>query len=222
MAGNRAAAQALLYKYIDQLVPGGENLKLYKAKFDAMSDAEFDTFIQGHVPGRTRLVVVSPNGTKNRIDIAANIRIAEELGNKLFQKVWVPPRTGARSYLTPNPYMIVYLPNRRQAQMLSKKISLAEDINSTDAVTGQVTGKSKGARISLPEVKVLASMGLDNTLMETLKFRGGDEGGQRAMLTMLDRTGQVSLKDAEGYATGVKATQAMNAYLKACHLSSTL
>lgn len=222
MAGNRAAATAVLYKYIAQIVPGGDNLKLYKAKFDAMTDKEFDDFIEGYIPGRTRLVVVSPNGTTNRIDIATNLRIAQELGNKLFQKVWIPARNGARSYLTPNPYLIVYLPNRRQAQMLAKKISLAEDINSTDAVTGQVTGKSKGAKISLPEVKVLASMGLDNSLLETLKFRGGDEGGQRALLTMLDRTGQVRLKDVEGYATGVKSTMAMNAYLKACHLSSTL
>jgi hypothetical protein len=219
---NRQAAQALLYKTIDQFMPGSPNLALYKKKFDAMSDADFDTFIQDLKVGKQRLVLVVPNGSKYRLDIAKNIEIAKSLGAQTFQQVWIPPTKGARKYLTPNPYMILYIPVRRQAQLLSKKISLAEDNKHTDAMTGQPTGASKAAQISWPELKTLAAMGMQDTLVELLKYRGGDEGGFRAMNTMLVRQGSVSMKDIQAYATGVKSTQALDKYLKACHLNSTL
>jgi hypothetical protein len=222
MATNRQAAQALCLKIIDHLVPGGENKKLYETKFAAMNDQQFAEFIADLKSGKTNLVIVVPNGGNIKLDIDRNLNVAQELGVKVFQRVWMPPLNGARSYLTPNPYLIIPLPLRRQAQHLSKKISLPVDNNSVDSITGQPTGKSQGAKISLPEVKVLAAMSMDQTLVEMLKYRGGDEGARRAMDTALQKTGKVSLSWVQPYATGVKSTKAMSVYLKACHYRSTL
>jgi hypothetical protein len=222
MPTNRAAAESLCLKVIAQMLPGGQNAELYKKKFESMNDKQFAAFMQGLKEKTIKLVVVVPNGAKERLDVERNIKIAEGLGKKVFQRVWMPAKNDSRAYLTPIPYLLFPIPLRRQAQLLSKKISIPEDNQSVDNMTGQPTGKSAAARCSYPEVKVLAAMGLDASLRELLKFRGGDEGGYRAMNTMIDRTGSVSLDEIAPYATGVKSTLAMKNYLKACHFKSTL
>jgi len=222
MSPKRQKAQELCLKTIKRMFPNGENVKLYEQKFANMSDEQFDTFMNDLKAKRTRLVVVMPNGSKETVDIKNNFEISRSLGREPFERVWIPATETKRSYLTPIPYLVIPKEVRRQAQMVSKKITLPEDVNSVDLVTGQPTGKSKGAKISYPEVKVLAAMGLDHTLEEMLKYRGGDEGGYRAMTTMLDRTGEVSLKEIEPYSTGVKSTQALSCFLKAAHLKGNL
>lgn len=222
MAKNRKEAEAFILKYIHALLPSGENKAIYEKLFADMDDKQFDSFMQDLQSGQRRLAVISPNFSKARIDIKRNFAIAKELGHNFFQRVWIPAKNGNRAYLSPIPYLIVTLPLRRQAQMLTKKVSIPEDNNSVDDFTGQPTGKSKGAKVSYPEIQVLAAMGLDQSLEELLKYRGGDEKGFNAMNTMIDRTGQVSMKTIEPYTSGVKSTQTLKTYLLAAHLKNTL
>lgn len=222
MAKNRKAAQDLCLSIIDEMLPGGENKKIYEDLFSKMSDAEFDKWMTGLERGTIRLSVVSPNYSTAKIDVKRNIGIAKKLGHNFFQRVWIPPKGDTRGYLTPIPYMVVELPLRRQAQILNKKISIPEDNNSVDHFTGQATGKSKGAKISYPETQVIAAMGMDACLQELLKFRGGDERGFSAMNTMIDRTGRVSLKEIQPYTSGVKSIHTLKMFLNAAHLKSTL
>lgn len=222
MSPKRQKTQELYLKIIKRMLPNGENVKLYEQKFASMNDEQFDTFMHDLKSKKTRLVVVMPNGSKETVDIKNNFEISRSLGREPFERVWIPATATKRAYLTPIPYLVIPKEVRRQAQMVSKKITLPEDVNSVDLVTGQPTGKSKGAKISYPEVKVLAAMGLDHTLEEMLKYRGGDEGGYRAMTTMLDRTGEVSLSQIEPYSTGVKSTQALSCFLKAAHIKGNL
>jgi len=218
----RQAVTKLCLEIIAKMLPNGDNLKLYQKKFEDMDDKQFDAFMADLKAKNTRLVVVMPNGSKEKVDVGRNFEIARSLGREPFEQVWVPATQGTRKYLTPIPYLVMPMPVRRQAQMVSKKISLPEDVNSVDHVTGQPTGKSKGAKVSAPEVKVLASMGLDKTLNELMSIRAGDAGGYRALSTFIERTGYASIEQIEPYRTGVKATQAMSHYLKAAHLSNNL
>jgi hypothetical protein len=219
---NRKAAQDFILKYIDKILPTGENKAIYETMFSNMDDKQFDVFMKNLQDGTQRLAVVSPNFNKARIDLKRNFTIAKELGHEFFQRVWIPAKDGNRAYLSPIPYLIVSLPLRRQAQLLSKKVSIPEDNNSVDDFTGQPTGKSKGAKVSYPEVQVLASMGLDKSIEELMKYRGGDEKGFNSMNTMIDRTGQVDLKTIAPYTSGVKSTLTLKTYLLAAHLGNTL
>lgn len=218
---NRQAAQNLIIENIGKLT-GPTNVALYKKKFDAMSDEDFDIFMKDLKDRKQRLCVIDPNFGKERLTTKKCIEVARGLGKSLFQQVWVSAEPGKPAYLTPNTYMITMMPLRRQAQLLSKKVSIPEDNNSVDDFTGQPTGKSKGSKISYPETQVLASFGLNQTITELLKYRGGDERGFAAMNTMIDRTGSVNLKSIEPYASGVKSTQTMKSMLTSMHFNVTI
>jgi hypothetical protein len=217
----RKQAQDFILEYIEKLCPGGENVQMYQALFDTKSDEEFDTFMKDLKSGKVKLAITAPNFGKSNLTTARNLELAKELKHNFFQRVWIPAKDGSPSYLSPIPYLVVDLPLRRQAQLLSKKISIPEDNNSVDDFTGQPTGKSKGSRVSYPEINILAALGLNKGLEELLKYRGGDEKGFNAMNTMIDRTGGVSMKAIEPYASGVKSTATLGSFLKAMHLNPT-
>lgn len=219
---NRAKTEQFITTYIDKIAPGGENKKLYLDMFSAMSDEQFTAFIDGLKTGKTNLCVISPNFSKNKIDIKRNLDIAKELGHNFFQRIWIPAKGSIPSYLTPIPYLVVDLPLRRQAQILEKKISIPEDNNSVDNFTGQPTGKSKGSRMSYPETQVLASLNLKHSLVEFLKYRGGDDKGFNAMNTMIARTGGVKMSAIQAYSGEVKSTVTLRTMLTCMHLRNTL
>lgn len=218
MPGRRTEAQAYILQWIDELDRSGHNRKIYEAKFAAMSDADFDAMIQGIKAKTVHLAIISPNFSEVRLTVQNNFDVADKFGHNFFQRVNIPSKNGLPAYTTPRPYLIMDLPVRRQAQLLEKKISIPEHNNSVDDLTGQPTGASKGSRVSYPEIQVLAALGLNQSLTEFLKYRGGDEKGFNAMNIMLKRSGGVSMDAIEPYAGGVKATQTLKNYLTGMHL----
>lgn len=218
---NRQKTQDFIIEQIGKLT-GDINVGLYKKKFSSMTDDEFSLFMSDLRERKQRLCVIDTNFGPERLSVKRNIAVAKELGKSLFQRVWVSHEPGKPAYLTPNEYIITIMPLRRQAQVLSKKVSIPEDNNSVDDFTGQPTGKSKGSKISYPETQVLASFGLNNCITELLKYRGGDERGFAAMNTMIDRTGSVNLKTIEPYAGGVKSTQTLKSLLTGMHFNVTI
>ena len=222
MPGNRAASEHEILTLIEEMCPGSENTQLYKDKFAAMSDEQFDQFITELDTGRVNLAIIAPNFGKHSLSTARNLAIGERLGHQWFQRVWMPAKDGKPSYLTPVPYLVVDLPLRRQSQLLDKKISSPDHNNSVDNFTGQVTGESKGSRMSFPEIQVLRARGLDATLTEFLKYRGGDEKGFLALNAMMNRTGGASQRAIEPFSGKVRSTQTLKSFLNGMHLKSTL
>lgn len=89
-------------------------------------------------------------------------------------------------------------------------------------MSGQPTGDSKGSKISFPELQNLAAMGLDNSVIEMMKYRGGDLKGFNAMNAMIARYGTTNLKTLQNYSSGVESTRVLKTFLTSCHLRSTL
>lgn len=223
MTPNRENAQNFIIEYINKLTsPDTENAKMYELLFSKMTDEDFEIFINDLDSGKINLCVTAPNFGKAKLEVSKNFEIARELGHNFFQRVWIPAQNGNPTYLTPIPYLVIDLPMRRQAQLLSKKISIPEDNNSVDDFTGQPTGKSKGSKISYPETQVLAALGLNESLTEFLKYRGGDEKGFNAMNTVIDRSGSVNMKAIEKYSSGVQSTHTLSTFLTCLHLRNNL
>lgn len=220
----RKAAEDFILKYIDKVLPGSKNAELYKRKFASMSDREFDNLMKNYAQGTDRPAIQAPNFTKPALNVERNLKIAKELKHDYFERIWMgsnDPNTPM--YLTNNKYMVMELPLRRLAQLLIKKISTAENTRSVDQITGQPAGKeSKTSKISFHELQIMRSMGLDESLKELIKYRGGDAGGFNAMNKAISRDGRVSLNAISKYATGVESTNALKVYLTAMHLSNTL
>ena len=219
---NRKAAEDFIIRYIDKILPGSDNVKIYKDLFGKMNDEDFDVFMKKLENGENRLAIIAPNFGQQKLDVQRNLGIGKELNHKWFQQILIQGSGERPTYKTPIPYMVVDLPLRRQAQLLVKKISIPEDNRTVDQLTGQPTGSSKGSKISYPEIQVLAAMSLDNSLLELLKFRGGDIKGFNAMNKMISTTGGVSLDTIERFAGGVESTKTLKAYLTSMHLSNTL
>lgn len=172
--------------------------------------------------GTTRLAVIMPNLNEHKVSIENNFALAKELGHEFFERIWIDKGDDVPPYLSPIPYLIVDLPLRRQAQLLVKKISIPEDNKSIDDLTGQPTGKSKGSKISYPEIQIMSALGLDKNLVELIKVRGGDVKAFNAMNDSIAKTGGVSIDALEALGTSVKSTDTLSTILTAMHLSNSL
>lgn len=221
---NRKAAEAYIIKYIDQLTRGKENGEIYANLFTNMTDVEFDHWITSIGEGSSSLAVIAPSFDPKfpQLSVENNFKIAKELGHNFFERLWIDEGNEVPPYLTQHPYLTFKLPFRRQAQMLKEKESIPENYNVIDDLTGQPTGPSKGSSVSYPEVQTLAAQGLDQSLTELLKYRGGDEVGFSIMNKTISQTGEVSLDVLNGLGTKVKSTETLQTILTCMHLQTEL
>lgn len=223
MAGNRTKVEAFIIKQISLLVDGEENnIKRYKDFFASMNDKQFEKFIDDLATGKKFLSVEMPNFGKKELSVERNLKIADDIGHSFFQRLWIEGKGDTPTYLTPIEYLVVDLPIRRASQLLTKKISVPKHNKVIDALTGQPTGESKGAKISYPELQVLSAMGMEKSLIELVKYRGGDARGRAAMSGMLSKFGKVRIDSLKPYASGVESTNTVRTFLLAAHLRSTL
>lgn len=218
MSGNRKATEDFILRYIERIVPGGENIAIYKKFFAGMNNQQFDQYINDLDTGEKWLTVFIPNFVGPKVSVENNLAIAEELGHNFFQRLWVGKKGNTPEYLTPVPYLVVDLPLRRASQMLTKKISIPEHNRTVDKLTGQPTGASKGSKISYPELQVAAAMNLDNCMLELMKYRGGDRKGGDALKAMIGKYGTANLKTLSNFASGVESGKTLKTFLTCMHL----
>lgn len=222
MAGRRKEAESFILTYLKKITGSDENPEIYKKIFAAMNDKDFEKFINDLESGEKFLVVIVPNFGKASLDVERNLAIAKDLKHEFFQKLVIEGQGDIPTYLTPIPYLVVDLPVRRASQLLIKKISVPKHNKVIDSLTGQPTGESKGAKISYPELQVAAAMGLENCMIELMKYRGGDVRGGAALNGMISRYGRANLRTLSQFASGVESTATLKTFLTAAHLRSTL
>lgn len=222
MGISRQEAEKKIIDFITDICAGDKrNVDIYKDAFSKMNDKQFREYMQGIKDGTKKLTLQAPNFDNSFINMENLQLVAKKYKFNLYEKLWVTPEDGGPTYLTPPKYLIIKVPVRRQAQLLVKKISIPENNRVVDKLSGQPTGPSKGAKISLPETQILDALNLPNTLLELLKIRGGDEGAFRAYNTSISRTGYASQAELANYATGVDSTATFAAIMTACHYKTT-
>lgn len=204
MAVTRKQVTDFIVNNIAMIIPGDDyNPRVTRERLERMSDSEFDQYIRSLRRPKTEeerehqeiLPFYSPIMDDTRITMDNLMLVAESVGLPLFERLWITdPQTG-RCYLTPNAYPVLMMLVRRQAQMLTKKSSIPEDARSVDEMSGQVTGKSKGSKISFPEVQAQLAQNLEATLIEEIKVRGGDRQAQVEFDRQLMEYGSASLND---------------------------
>lgn len=219
----RKVVEEHLLARIQSLTPKStKNRDLYAARFQAMSDDEFKAFIHRLSTEEETLMIVSPNHEDDGLSLENNLKVGDSINHDFFTRVLISGKNNLPDHLTPVKYMVVDMPVRRLSQTSDKKIKVPKSNKVVDALTGQVTGESKGAALSGPEVQVLAAMNLESTLIEAMKYRGGDIKGRNAFTNMLAKTGSANLKTLERYASGVESTATLKTYLTAAHLQNSL
>lgn len=220
--GKRAKAEQYIVNYIKKLSPLSGNDKIYQDFFKSLSDEQFDEFMSDLESGKKKLSLIEPNGIKTGLSIENNLELAKELGHEFFQRLWIDGKEDEPAYLTPNPYLVLDLPVKRASQLLTKKIKVPEHNKVVDVLSGQPTGDSKGAKISYPELQVCASMGLENSMVELMKYRGGDVRGNKAYNAMLFKTGRANINTLSNYASGVESVKTLKSFMTGMMLRTTL
>ena len=222
MAKNRKAAENFILTYIKKLSPNSENVNLYKKLFASMDDNAFDALMNDIDSGKRFLCLIEPNGMNTGLSVENNLKLAEELGYKFFQQLWIDGKPGEPAYLTPIPYLVLDLPVRRASQTLTKKIKVPEHNKAIDALSGQPTGESKGAKISYPELQVCASMGLQSSMLELMKYRGGDVKGNKAYNAMINKLGNTNITTLNQYSSGVESNKTLRTFLNSMMLKANI
>ena len=220
MSKKRAQAEKIIIDYIGKLTDE-ENKQNYVRLFKGYTDKQFDKFMTDLRDKKNNLqVVVRPGETAN-ITVENNFKIAKQLGYDFFQKLTFSGDRDMKDYVTPNKYLVYKLPIRRVAQLQSKKSAIPTSNKKIDLLTGQVTGQDKGAKLTLPELLLLEPLGLQDSLVELMKVRGGDLGAMNAADNMLYKQGRASLEEVLPHSTGVVSTRTVASIFKAAHIRPT-
>jgi len=207
---------------IEKLLPGNKNTQMYKTHFNSLSDEAFGELMDKLADEEIVLPYYSANISAKDVPVNNALKVADELGLDLFQQLWmIDPVTGVK-YLTPEKYLILDLPCRRQSQHVSKGKSVVESSAFVDALTGQPAGASKSSRLSLPEIMNLESMGLKRGIQELINIRGGNELAFREYKRSTLDTGEVSLKNLEELNSRPTSTETLKALLLGMHLDSNV
>lgn len=220
--GNRKAFTDTVVKWVGEIIPGADYVKVLKQQLEALSDEQFEAYVQHLETSGDAVPIVVPNFSDVKIDVPRNIEIGRKLGHEFFQHLVLTDPISGLTYLTPIKYLVLQLPIRRQQQMLEEKISIPETNRRVDDLTGQPTGPSKGASWTFPEIQVMRSQGAYRTLEEGLKYRGGDTKGFQAMNRAVMESGGVSLNELSKTSTEVKSTQTLRVYLISAHIANNL
>lgn len=222
MSGNRSKAEAYILEWVQKISPGNTNVDIYKTFFKTLTNIDFDKLMDELSTGAKVLPIYAPNFGPDKLSLQRNLDLAKELGHSFFERIWIGAKDDCPKYLTPIAYPVLDLPARRASQLLTKKLSVTDNNNSVDSVTGQLSSTAKSSSISYPQIQVLAAMGLDNSIIELIKYRGGDTKGLIAMNGMIGKLGSANLKVLDNYAGGVASTASLKTYLTALHIKNTL
>lgn len=219
MAKNRKATEKEWLKLATEITGSDVSSNIWKTRFKEMTDAQFDKWIKEIGSGDSELALWAPGGGLTKFDNRKNMALGKKLGHSFFQHYTMYDKdgVGVRSAI---PVMFVELPVRRVSQMVDTKIYVPEDDRRVDHLTGQPTKVSSGTSISSPEMQVLTSLGLEATGKELMKTRGGDQGMYDAMTASLSANGRFSQAEIAPFATGVKSSKAVKAFLTGVHIAS--
>lgn len=207
---------------LHKLQPDNKNIKIYKEHFAKLSEENLNILRDKLISGEVVLPYYSSNLHDRDVNIQNALIVGKELNIDFFQRIWLVDHITGVKYLTPDRYLVMHTPIRRQIQHVSKGKSVAENSKFIDSFTGQAAGTSQTSRLSLPEIMTLESVGLHKCLEELLHARGGDQEGFRYLKRSTINTGKYSLKDIEALGTRPTSINTLNAFFRGMHYFSNL
>lgn len=209
---NRKRAEEFLLKVVKDADPSLTTFKMVKEQIAKMDDKRFHEYMLAIKEEREYIPILMPNNTKHGITIEGALDLCDKYGIEIFQRFWYRHPVTKVKVLSNFKVPFVHMPVRRQIETLFNKISTADDSGTTDTLTGQ--GVRDASATTQPESLVAIEKGLEDTLVEKLKYRGGDVEGGRLFDKELIETGRVSTTQLyEQNQTTTRSVQTADIYL---------
>lgn len=192
-------------------VGGQTNHTIYKTLIDGMDKKTYRNWVETYIRnGRIHLMV--PHEEVSRYTVSKSLSLLKQLGGTVFAPLQITDEDGTTE--TPVDFYVIDLPVRIPTQTVDKGAAVSES-KAVNPMTGQMNSASK---LTSPETGLLFGLGLKETLKEMIKVRGGDQGMQTALNTMLSKTGSVSMEDIERFSSGRTSTETLDMYFKGIHI----
>lgn len=220
MTDKRKTIQDKILKTMKTMDPSLSNYKRYEEMFNSMDDKQFDRYMQDIKTGKVKISLFVPN-MKVFIKQEDLLKAADDLGLELFERLRFKDKATGKYFLTPNKYLITKLPVRRTRQFLMHKLSVAENDKKLDALTGQVTSNDKASSLSYPEAQLMYARGLNKSLIEFMKVRGGDIHAFATFKQQLEESGEATLGSLDPN-TIPRSAVIMSAILKSMYFDNNL
>ena len=193
----RAKIEKMIYETVQLMDPSGDNTTRWKNIFAKMNDKQFAEFMEHLAKKECQLNIVMPN-MKKVPKIPDLLKAADKVGLKLAHRLWLPDKTRpGKRYLTNESYLVLELPIRRAQQEWDKKLQVPSRDTHVDALTGQVIMDDRACHLSTPEIQSLSTRGLDATLTELVKVRGGDVVAYGDFKRQLEESGEARLESLD-------------------------
>lgn len=222
MAKNRKKATSVGVKLIEELFPNTGNAARLAELWNKLSDKEFDAMMERFRNDEERLYVVLPTLNSPTFDQRHFLEFGKRHGLEFFHHVEMTDPDTGKPFITPIRYLIMQLPINRLQQLQEYKVSLPEDNYHVDELSGQVTGVSKGARFSFPELNVVLGKGHKIAAAEIIAVRGGNAMANRKLEYSIAMSGHGNAQEALAGTRGAKSTQTLAGLLRTVHLGTTL
>lgn len=192
MTPKRQKIQARILSVVKIIDPSGKNVKIFQDKFNQMSDKDFDEYMQ-RIRDHEEVLPIYCANMVDHIKVADAVKAAKAVNLEIFERIKMFDVATNSYYYTPNKFMVVQLPVRRLAQFVDHKLTVPEGDSKIDMLTGQVIKPDHGCALSEPETRTLYALGLNKTLRELSKFRGGDVVAFAEYKREIEETGKTTI-----------------------------
>lgn len=185
-------------KMYDILDPSGTNTKMFKEKYEKMSDDEFSKSVESFLNNdKIKGFYLEVVEFERDLSLENIFKCADALNIPLFERVATPHINGDpdNAIVTPEPVPTGYIHAKRMQQTLLKKNSGSIRIEQRSAKTGQVIGKDKNATNSNVETYSMVATNSINALKEIMGPRADNMVAKNQMYNAINRDGFVSLNE---------------------------
>lgn len=199
----------------DQLDPSGTNSKIFREKWEPLSDSEFSRKFEEFLNDTTQkgfyLEIVE---FERDLTLENIFKCAENIGLPLFEKVAVPHINGSTEnvVVTPEPVPVGWVHAKRMPQMLLEKNAGSISISKRGDTSGQVTGEDKNGVLSNVETYSMVASGATKGLQEFLGPRADNMVAKNQMYNAINRDGYVSLDELSNNQEDKVAINSLDVY----------
>lgn len=217
MGGDRKTALEEGVSWLNDIDQSGRSAQFLIEQVEKLSDDELEAWVIKLENEQDYLSVVMQFNDTKSITYENNIKVAKKRGVPIFQRIWYTDPSTGQEVLGPEKRPVYLLPVKRQIETIDYKISYSASNMKVDAHTGQVIGNDQASRISYPELMVVYSKELNWSLVEFMKYRGGDVKGRVEFNNLLRSTGDVAMENLLRTKTTVKSSDTLQIYFLAMH-----
>ena len=220
----RKKMESLIYAVFDKLDPSHVNTNKYKAKFQSMSDAQFDAFFKQFFANDKEYLTLDVVEYERGLDLDKIEAAAKLMDVPLFEDLYMPHLTMDKDNVVCAKYQcaVGYLNIKRPQQMVHKKNGLSISNNKRSALTGQVSASDKNGRESDMENSMLLVVGAKNILRELNGPRADDMVMKNEMNTAINTNGYVSLDQLDDDPSNKTALNTIDVFMLGMGLKTDL